>query len=144
DVREKWEVRIAARLDSHHQSGNPSVSDTKLDYGETYVRYRGENTRVTIGTQTILWGRIDEVPPTDRHSTPDLTRFILDDLQDRRRARPALRVESFEGNSKYDFVLYPTFRGAEMPDVNSIWYPIDRSNGKLLCSDDRPGQRCKH
>ncbi|MET0081724.1 MAG: hypothetical protein ABW079_01835 [Sedimenticola sp.] len=138
DVRENWEVRIAARLDSHHQSGNPSVSDTKLDYGETYIRYRGEQTRVTFGAQTVLWGRIDEVPPTDRHSTSDMTRFILDDLQDRRRARPMLRVESFRGNSKYDFVLMPTFRGAELPDVDSIWYPIDRDNGKLLGIESSP------
>jgi hypothetical protein len=129
---------LAARVDGYSQSGKPSWDEATVDYGDSYVRYRGENLRVTLGAQTVIWGRIDEIPPTDRMSVPDLTRFILDDLQDRRRARPLLRLEGFQGNNKVDLVWYPTFRGAELPDTDSIWYPVDRARGEIIGIESNP------
>lgn len=131
-----WEVQLAARVDGHHQAGSPDFDSLRLDYGESFVRYRGEGVRATLGPQVILWGRIDEVPPTDRLSVQDLTRFVLDELPDRRRAVPALRVEGFRGDYKLDVVWIPEFRAAELPHPDSIWSPVDRINGRLLGVED--------
>ena len=65
----------------------PTSDDLSADYTDTYVRYRSGDTRLTLGAQTIIWGRVDEIPLADRVSRTDLTRFVLDDLPDRRRAR---------------------------------------------------------
>ncbi len=138
DSGEAWELRLAGRVDGYSQTGDPSWDEATFDYGESYIRYRGESTRVTLGAQTVIWGRIDEIPPSDRLSVQDLTRFVLDDLQDRRRARPMLRVEGFQGNNKLDLLWLPTFRGAELPDKDSIWYPIDRRRGKILGIESSP------
>lgn len=127
-----WEGRIAARADGFAQAGGPEADEVTADYGETYVRYRSEALRVTLGAQQVIWGRIDEIPPTDRLSVQDLTRFILDDLPERRRARPMLRIEGFTDAGKLDLLLLPTFRGAELPDKDSIWYPVDRRRGEIL------------
>ncbi len=132
DIDSSWEVKATARVDGYRQTGSPDWNDVDFDYGDTYVRYRGENTRVTLGAQKVIWGRIDEVPPTDRLSTVDARRLVLDDLPDRRLARPLLRVETFIDNGKLDFLYLPTFREAELADRDSIWYPIDRSRGKVL------------
>jgi len=128
----RWEARLAGRADGYYQAGDPDFNRTQLDYGESFVRYRGENNRFTFGTQTILWGRVDEIPPTDRLSVVDLTRFILDELPERRRAVPALRLESFHGPFKTDLVWIPRFRAAELPHPDSIWSPVDQRNGRLL------------
>lgn len=133
-----WEARIAARIDGYRQTGTPDWTDLDVDYGETYIRYRGDDMRVTVGAQQLIWGRIDEIPPTDRLSTVDARRFNLDDLQDRRLARPMIRIESFRGESKYDFVYMPTFREAELADMDSIWYPIDRARSKILGIEVNP------
>lgn len=127
-----WEGKISLRLDGYRQTGTPDWTELDADYGETYLRYRGEKTRLTLGAQELIWGRIDEIPPTDRLSSVDANRFILDDLQDRRRARLMLRAETFSGSNKFDFVYLPTFREAELADVDSIWYPIDRDNRRVL------------
>jgi hypothetical protein len=131
-----WEFRAGARLDGMLQAGGSADHDEMLaDYGDTYVRYRAGNTRLTVGAQTIIWGRADEIPLADRVSRADLTRFSLDDLADRRRAQLAARWEQNFGDYKLDTVWLPLFRGARLPDVASVWSPINRTTGQILGID---------
>lgn len=129
---QRWSFRLAGRVDGYYQSGNPHFSQAQADYGDTFVRYRGDNLRVTLGAQTVIWGRVDEIPPTDRLSVQDLRRYALDDLPDRRLAVPALRVEKYHRGYKVDFLWEPDFRPAKLPDINSIWSPVDRVNGRFI------------
>lgn len=127
-----WEFALGASLDVYSQSGSPDFTRTRLDYTENYVRWRGEDTRITLGTQNVLWGRVDEISPIDRMSRADLSRFILDRLPERRRAVPAVRMEHFSGDYKLDAVWLPVFDAAAMPHKNSAWNPADRVHGRLL------------
>jgi hypothetical protein len=129
----EWEFRAGARLDGMAQNGGLADHDEMLaDYGDTYVRYRSGDTRLTFGAQTIIWGRADEIPLADRVSRADLTRFVLDDLPDRRRAQLAARWEQSFGDYKLDAVWLPLFRGAQLPDVASVWSPINRTTGQVI------------
>ena len=131
-----WEFRAGARLDGMRQDGGSADHDEMLaDYGDTYVRYRSGDTRLTLGAQTIIWGRVDEIPLADRVSRADLTRFSLDDLADRRRAQLAARWEHSLGDYKLDAVWLPLFRGAQLPDVASVWSPVNRSTGQIIGID---------
>jgi hypothetical protein len=131
-----WEFRAGARLDGLTQDGGlASHRELLADYGDTYARYRSGDTRLTFGAQTIIWGRVDEIPLADRVSRVDLTRFALDDLADRRRAQLATRWEQNFGNYKLDAVWLPVFRAAQLPDVASIWSPINRSTGQIIGID---------
>ncbi len=131
-----WEFRAGARLDGMMQAGGAADHDEMLaDYTDTYVRYRSGDTRLTLGAQTIIWGRADEIPLADRVSRADLTRFVLDDLADRRRAQLAARWEQTFGEYKLDAVWLPLFRGAQLPDVASIWSPINRTSGQIIGID---------
>jgi hypothetical protein len=131
-----WEFRAGARLDGMTQDGGSADHREMLaDYGDTYVRYRNGDTRLTLGAQTIIWGRADEIPLADRVSRADLTRFVLDDLADRRRAQLAARWEQSFGDYKLDAVWLPLFRGAQLPDVASVWSPINRTTGQIIGID---------
>ncbi len=131
-----WEFRAGARLDGMNQAGGRADHDEMLaDYGDTYVRYRNGDTRLTLGAQTIVWGRVDEIPLADRVSRVDLTRFALDDLADRRRAQLAARWEQTFGDYKLDAVVLPVFRAAQLPDAASIWSPINRSTRQIVGID---------
>jgi len=132
----EWEFRAGARLDGMLQAGGSADHDELLgDYGDTYVRYRSGDTRLTFGAQTIIWGRADEIPLADRVSRADLTRFMLGDLPDRRRAQLAARWEQSFGDYKLDAVWLPVFRGAQLPDIESVWSPINRTTGQVLGID---------
>ncbi|MEQ1662338.1 MAG: DUF1302 family protein [Thiobacillus sp.] len=129
----QWEFRAGARLDAMSQDGGSAKHrETLADYADTYVRYRHGDTRLTLGAQTIVWGRVDEIPLADRVSRADLTRFILDDLPERRRAQLAARWEHTLGDYKLDAVWLPVFRGAQLPDVASLWSPINRVTGEVI------------
>jgi hypothetical protein len=137
DLAPGWELRLGARVDGYAQTGNPDYRDLELDYDDSYLRYRGNGYRLTAGAQTVIWGRIDELPPTDRLSRVDATRFLLDDLDERRRATAVVRYEGFFGDSKLDAVFVPVFREAELPDEDSVWYPIDQDKGRVLGLDPK-------
>lgn len=129
----EWEFRAGARVDGMIQDGGTNNHrEMRADYTDTYVRYRSGDTRLTLGAQTIIWGRVDEIPLADRVSRADLTRFVMDDLPERRRAQLAARWEQTIGEYKLDAVWLPVFRGAQLPDVDSIWSPINRSQGRII------------
>jgi len=132
----EWEFRAGARLDGMLQGGGTADHNEVLgDYTDTYVRYRSGNTRLTFGAQSIIWGRADEIPLADRVSRVDLTRFNLDELADRRRAQLAARWEQTFGDYKLDAVWLPLFRGAQLPDVASVWSPINRTTSRVIGID---------
>jgi hypothetical protein len=131
-VNDKWEFALGMRLDAQAQTGSPDFSRVKLDYAENYLRWRSPEMRITLGTQNLLWGRVDEISPIDRLSRTDLTHFILDRLPERRRAIPAARLESFQGDFKIDAVWVPFFDPAVLPDSESVWHPVDTLNGRIL------------
>jgi hypothetical protein len=129
----QWEWRAGARFDAAAQRGGEArYSDASADLADTYVRWRSGDTRITLGAQTVVWGRADAVPLVDRVSRTDLTRFLLDDLVERRRAQVAARWEQTWGDFKLDVVALPWFRGAKLPDVESVWSPINRTTGRII------------
>lgn len=130
-----WEVQLAGRVDGYKEDDTDSFDTIRGDYGDSFVRYRGDNIKLTVGTQTVIWGRLDELPLSDRVSTADLTRGPLDDLEYRRRSNPMLRAETFMAGGKLDLVWLFDFREAELPDRDSAWYPIDQRRGRLLGID---------
>ena len=110
----------------------------EVEYDEAWLRYRARDWRLTVGTQKIIWGRSDEIAPTDRLSTQDFTRLLLDQRADRRRANPAVRLEWFGDGWNADLVWLPVFREGELPQRDSLWYPVDSDPGRLLGLPDAP------
>lgn len=132
------EYALGARFDANAQFGGRDFTRLRADYGESYLRWRGDDTRVTVGAQNIMWGRVDEISPIDRMSRADLTRVILDKLPERRRAVPAVRMERYLDEVKIDAVWLPVFDDAVMPDGRSVWNPVDTRDGRLLGIGDVP------
>lgn len=128
-----FELRLAGRIDGHYQDGaGHSETSLKADYGESWLRYRADNWRLTAGTQKVVWGRADEFSPIDRLSTPDLTRLLLDQREARRRASPAVRFEWFSQEWSLDLAWLPLFREAELPEAESLWHPVNKRQGRIV------------
>lgn len=132
----QWEFRAGVLLSAvRQQGGSTSHGEQDAELADTYVRYRAGDTRLTAGWQTILWGRVDEVPAADRVSRVDATRLLLDDLAQRRRPLPALRWEQNFDTLALDTVLLPSFEGAALADLRSVWSPVDQRRGLILGID---------
>lgn len=134
-----WELRLGARLDGDWQSGGAqSVDRLQGMWGDSYLRYRHEDTRVSLGAQTIIWGRVDGVPVIDRVSRVDLRRFGLDELAERRLPQWALRWEQGLGDFKLDTVWLPHFQASELPEDGSVWHPVSRSRAQIIGVEPAP------
>lgn len=134
-----WSYALGARVDALSQFGSQDFTRVRADYTENYLRWRGEDVRLTFGTQNVMWGRVDEISPIDRMSRVDLSRAMLDRLPDRRRAVPAVRAEYFGEDIKLDAVWLPVFDEAVMPHRDSVWHPVDTVSGRLLGFGTLPG-----
>ncbi len=130
-INESWEARVGARLEGYRQWGDQRLSTVDADYAATYLRYRDAHNRVTLGAQSVVWGRMDELSPNDQLSVLDFSRSILDDPAERRRVVPTVRWEHFHASGTHDLVWIPRFRAAEQADEDSIWTWVDRRNGRL-------------
>ncbi|MCU0922676.1 MAG: hypothetical protein MUF16_20540 [Burkholderiaceae bacterium] len=129
----EWEFRAGVLIDGLRQQGGAQpLTDWRADVTDTYARWRSGDTRFTAGAQTVVWGRVDDISTIDRVSRVDLTRFVLDDLAERRRTQLALRWEQTLGDYKADAVLLPAFRGARLPDDRSVWSLVNRQTGEII------------
>jgi len=140
-VSDNWDMQLAARIDAYNQHGSHGrdVNDVNLDYEDNYIRYRDDRMRVTVGSQTIRWGRVDLLAPTDNMVTLDMSRGVLPDWDDLYRSSLAIRGELFSGKSKLDLVYLPKFREAELPeDKENVWYPINTIRGDILGGKSNP------
>lgn len=133
------EWRAGLRADVASQTGGSTNFDrTRLTLGDTFLRWRQGDTRLTVGAQTILWGRVDEVSILDRVSRVDLTRFLVDNLPQRRLPQWALRWEQSFGDDRLDAVVLPAFEGARLPDDRSVWALVNRRSGEIIGSASSP------
>ena len=135
---DQWSYALGLRITGHGQHGRRDFDRVRADYGETYLRWNGDATRVTLGAQRIFWGRVDEISPIDRLGRNDFSRGPVDELADRRLAVPALRAEHFIDELKIDLVWVPVFDASVMPHRDSVWHPVDTVRGRLLGIGDAP------
>ena len=140
-INDNWELKLSARLDVNHQSGRNGTdySDADFDYGDSYLRYRDESWRVTLGTQTIRWGKVDHLGPLDNMATLDLSRGVTLKWGENYRSSPAVRAEYFHEKSKFELVYLADFRAAELADKDDVWYPINFRKGRMLGFKYNPG-----
>lgn len=127
-----WDGRVGVRADSVRQGPEKALREAYVDYGETFVRYRHGEHKFLIGAQNINWGSLDELAPGNLIATQDLTRYTLDDLSRRYRPTPLIRYEGWFDRLKLDVIAIPVFRAAELPDIDSIWSPVDVARGRVV------------
>ena len=127
-----WELRAGVQLRAERQGGADPYEDVALDIDETYVRWRTGESRLTVGAQKIIWGRVDGLPLIDRVSRADISRGLLDDLEERRQAQWAVRWEHDWDTVKLDAVVLPAFLAADLLDARSVWNPVNRRTGQVI------------
>ena len=128
-------------VDGHAERRHRRLHDLPADYTDTYVRYRSGDTRLTLGAQTIIWGRVDEIPLADRVSRVDLTRFLLDDLPAVAAPQLAARWEQNFGEYKLDPYGCRCSGGTQLPDHQQCLEPDQPEHRRDHRHRSHPGRR---
>jgi hypothetical protein len=88
---------------------------------ELYLEYLGESFDLRIGKQQVIWGKSDGVFITDLVSPKDLSRFLVPDFVELRRAVTGVRANGYLGSHSLDLVWVPLFSPTILPAGDSIW-----------------------
>ncbi len=134
-----WNSKLSLGMKLWQQQGHQHYGKNSIIANDAYLRYRGQNYRLTLGIQKILWGRLDGDAPTDMMSTRDFSFFMLDsELQDKRLGDASIRFESYFNNYKLDLVYTPSLMATRIPGRDSAYAFINQSTGRVLGTQPLP------
>jgi len=71
--------------DRKRSGGSGTSSDAVVRPNDFYAEFVSTHFDLRVGASRIVWGRLDEFQPTDVVNPIDLTRFLLDSQDPRRR-----------------------------------------------------------
>ena len=131
-----WATEFGVRLDVYGETGKAKTLSVLYADEPSFVRYSGESNRVTLGTQKVSWGTVDEISPLERFTVQDLSRAVLEPIVERLRSVFALRWQHFSDEFSMDFLVMPKFKKNILPAKNSAWFPINQQSGQMLGVSD--------
>jgi hypothetical protein len=120
DLQASWDLgsgAVLADLALVEREAAPAVFELR----ELYLEYLGDSFDLRIGKQQVIWGKSDGVFITDLVSPKDLSRFLVPDFVELRRAVTGVRANGYLGNHSLDLVWVPLFSPTILPAGDSIW-----------------------
>ena len=120
DLQATWDMgsgAVFADLALVEREGAPVAFELR----ELYLDYLGDSFDLRIGKQQVIWGKSDGVFITDLVSPKDLSRFLVPDFVELRRAVTGVRANGYLGNHSLDLVWVPLFSPTILPSGDSIW-----------------------
>jgi hypothetical protein len=120
DLRASWDLGsgvVFADLALVEREG----AAASFELRELYLEYLGDAFDLRIGKQQVIWGKSDGVFITDLVSPKDLSRFLVPDFVELRRAVTGVRANGYLGNHSLDLVWVPLFSPTILPAGDSIW-----------------------
>jgi hypothetical protein len=101
---------------------------------EACVEIAGARADLRAGYSRIIWGRLDEIQPTDVVNPLDLARFFLEGRSEARLAVPLVRGRVFFGErATIDAVLVPKFTRGTFDLMEADTSPFDLERDRVVC-----------
>lgn len=122
DARLSWDIE-EARLFTDIAIQELQGSPLSLELRELYLEYSGDFFDIRAGKQQVIWGKSEAVFITDIVSPKDLSRFLVPDFVELRRAVTGVVASVYAGGHSLDIVWLPLFSPSIPPAPGSIWAP---------------------
>ncbi|MCB0343076.1 MAG: hypothetical protein H6626_02020 [Pseudobdellovibrionaceae bacterium] len=127
-----FDWRIGGQASTFFQTGDASETWSNASLEETYLGYRNNWFKFSVGALKVIWGNVYENSLVDRLARQELGRLILTPYDERLRSQWATRLELFFGSLKIDMAWVPQFQVSNFPEANNVWSPIDKTRGLIL------------
>jgi hypothetical protein len=102
------------------------VGDAIARPGELYVDVISRHADLRAGMARVVWGRLDELQPTDVVNPIDLTRFLLEGRSEARLPVALVRGRVFlPGSSTLEALVVPVFRRSEFDQLDEPTSPFN-------------------
>jgi hypothetical protein len=137
DVGEHLRVNLSGYVDAlarRHGAETGSLSgDAIVRPGDLYVEFTGSRFDIRAGAARLVWGRLDEIQPTDLVNPIDLARFLLEGRSEARLPVGLVRGRAFLPRSAtIEAVLVPAFRPSRFDQLDEETSPFNLAGGTAL------------
>ena len=106
------------------RSGN--VTDAIVEPQDVTFSLRTPRAELTAGLGRVVWGRLDELQPTDVVNPLDLSRFFFEGRSDARMSVPLVRGRVFAGeHASVEAIYVPFFRRARFDRLDEPSSPFN-------------------
>ena len=101
---------------------------------ELYAELAGSRADLRLGYSRIVWGRLDEVQPTDVVNPLDLARFFFEGRAEARIAVPLVRGRLFFGErATVEAIAVPFFTRGRFDQLDEESSPFNLESGRVVC-----------
>ena len=121
-------VRVAASgfVEALAADRRGSVTDATAEPQELNVTVRTRRLDVTAGLARVVWGRLDELQPTDVVNPLDLSRFFFEGRSEARLSVPLVRATLYAGDhASIEGVYVPFFRRGRFDRLDEPTSPFN-------------------
>ena len=131
EVGEHLRLNLSAYLDGlvadrRSSGGSSSSSDAIIRPGDLYAEVFSRRFDLRVGASRLVWGRLDELQPTDVVNPIDLTRFLLEGRSEARLPVGLVRGRVFlPGSSTFEAVVVPAFRAGRFDQLDEDTSPFN-------------------
>lgn len=135
-----WRLRGAVLAEGLAADRDRARRDGHLQVREATVAWSGGAFDVRAGVGTIVWGRLDEVQPTDVINPLDASKYLLDGRAEARLPVAHVRGRWFAGEkAAVEAVWVPFFRRGRYDVLDEASSPFNLTNDAARCA---PGPAC--
>ena len=129
-IGENVRVHLSAYGDGLVRRGGEAASSTTTDAtlqpGDLYVELARPSFDVRAGMSRLVWGRLDELQPTDVVNPLDLARFLLEGRSEARLPVPLVRGRVYlPASSTLELLAVPVFRRSRLDQVGESTSPFN-------------------
>jgi hypothetical protein len=130
-----WRLRGAALAEGLAANRDRARRDGHLQIREATVAWAGEAFEVRAGLGTIVWGRLDEVQPTDVINPLDASKYLLEGRSEARLPVAHARVRWFAGErATVEGVWVPLFTRGRYDVLDEASSPFNLLNDARRCT----------
>lgn len=119
-------IALSGYVDGLLADRSGTVTDAVFEPQEVTVTVRGRRAELTAGVGRVVWGRLDELQPTDVVNPLDVSRFFFEGRSEARLAVPLVRGRLFAGDTaSVEAVYVPFFRRARFDRLDEPTSPFN-------------------
>jgi len=140
DVSRKVRVVASGFAEGLIADREGSTNDAIAEPQDLTLEFRGQRFSVLAGNARVVWGRLDELQPTDVINPLDVSRFFFEGRSEARMALPLVQAKLFAGEkASLEGIYVPWFRRGRFDRLDEPTSPFDIAP-KIPFVDESPAR----
>ena len=126
DLGKHWRITASGFVEGLAADRSGRVTDAVAEPRDLFVEYRTSHLSLTAGTGRVVWGRLDELQPTDVVNPLDVSRFFFEGRSEARLAVPLVRATIYAGDkASVEGIYVPWFRRGRFDQLDEETSPFN-------------------